>query len=731
MSDSSLPARAKLSWDEQGQPLSDSFADVYFSRDNGLAESRFIFLAHNHLPGRFQRLASSATFVIGETGFGTGLNFLACWQLWRQSAPPDARLHFLSVEKYPLARADLEQALRLWPELQPLSEQLLAHYPAVLNRGFHKLNFDAGRVNLTLIIDDAHSGFEQLLESTHPAYCQPRRPVDAWFLDGFAPAKNPDMWQPALFRLVGQLSWKGTTLATFTAAGAVRRGLQEQGFEVEKVPGFGRKREMLRATLAQTAARPSWSEFPHNSFNSPYPLAWMVHSQTPQQRQQHPPACPATNPAANLATTPTTTPGQAVIVGGGLAGSHTAAALARRGWQVTLLERHPRLASEGSGNPQAALYAKLSHRSETLANFNLMALQFALRSYRPFWAASAGGATAIGDRCGVLQLADNDNSERLQAQLVRHFGVQDLFTPLSAAAASTASGVPLEHSGLFFADAGWLDPVALCHELTRHPNIEVRTGVEVLALEPLDGGNWRIQLGQNRAPREDANSSPETSPETSRESSLESNLVVLCTANAIQGFSQTAELPVKPMRGQVSFLAASEASANLKTVLCGDGYMTPARTQLHCLGATFTPDNQDLALWPEEHQQNLATLARQLPALSQALQTSAVQGGRAALRCTTPDYLPMLGPAPRFAEYLEQFQLLRKNARANIPLRGPVWENLYVNVGHGSRGLAYTPLCAELLAARISAEPSAGGRDLETALHPARFWIRNLIRRRL
>ncbi len=224
-----------LDW-RDGQPYSRIFGDIYFSRSSGIEEARHVFLRNNCLAKRWQALAPKGLFTVAETGFGTGLNFLCAWQLWRETAPETARLQFVSTEKYPLSCADLGRALAMWPELSALTRLLLTQY-ALPSSGMQQLLFNDGRVTLTLLLGDACETLSQL-----------HAEIDAWFLDGFAPAKNPDMWQPELFDTMSRLSAHGATFATYTCAGMVRRGLISAGFEVEKVPGFGTKREMLRGS---------------------------------------------------------------------------------------------------------------------------------------------------------------------------------------------------------------------------------------------------------------------------------------------------------------------------------------------------------------------------------------------------------------------------------------------------------------------------------------------------
>ncbi len=225
---------------KQGQPYASAFQDVYFSSDNGLLETEYVFLQGNNLTYRWQHTEAKA-FTIAETGFGTGLNFLCAVKNWLEIAPKDAVLHFISLEKYPLSLSDITVALRLWPELLNLVEPFLASYESLLFGKKPIMLFD-NRVQLTLLIGDATASLKTLnLTDSNP----PSSLIDAWFLDGFSPAKNPDMWQAALFEQMARLSYQETTFATFTSAGEVRRGLLAAGFQVKKQAGFGKKREML------------------------------------------------------------------------------------------------------------------------------------------------------------------------------------------------------------------------------------------------------------------------------------------------------------------------------------------------------------------------------------------------------------------------------------------------------------------------------------------------------
>lgn len=675
--DAAAIQHAQLAWDDEGQPLSSVFGDVYFSRANGLEETRHVFLQHNQLVERWQALTPNEHFTIAETGFGSGLNFLAAWQLWLETAPATAQMHFISVEKFPLAKSDLQRALALWPELHELADQLIQHYPVFVGKGFHRVCFMDGRIQLTLIIDDATDGFTQLLASTHPAFSHLCAKVDAWFLDGFAPAKNPQMWSDALFDVIRLLSNQGTTAATFSAAAIVKSGLKRAGFAIQKVAGFGRKREMTKALMEQTPGPVAIDTSQYRSY-SPYPVPWTINASYSVPAEKH-----------------------ALIIGAGLAGCTSAHALAIRGWKVTLVERHAELAREASGNPQGVLYAKLSPKNEAQAEFNLVCLQFALHFYRDYWS-SCGGKT------GVLQLAHSESEQLLHELLREKFSQADeLVTFVDAATASDIAGVPLTHSAVYFPQAGWINPRALCAALVEHPNIDVIAHCDAQGLDH-DGQHWRIRNHPD----------------------LYAPIAIIANARDAKHFSQSASLPIKSIRGQITYVPQTTQSSQLKTLVCSEGYIGPAINGFHCTGATFNLRDETRELREEDHRTNLTSLREPLASLMaewENLDVAALDG-RTAFRCTLPDYLPLVGAIADELRMEQDFAPLRKNARAAIPHTGHYLPGLYINIGHGSRGLAYTPLCAELLAAEINQEILPIPRELANALNPARFLIRDLIK---
>ncbi|KJZ42794.1 MULTISPECIES: bifunctional tRNA (5-methylaminomethyl-2-thiouridine)(34)-methyltransferase MnmD/FAD-dependent 5-carboxymethylaminomethyl-2-thiouridine(34) oxidoreductase MnmC [Pseudomonas] len=650
---------AQLDWDDQGRPYSRVFDDVYFSDQSGLDETRYVFIEQNRLAERFAALPEGGRLVIGETGFGTGLNFLCAWQVFEQHAAAGARLHFVSVEKYPLSPDDLQRALALWPELKVFADQLLEQYVAI-HQGFQRLTLDHGRVTLTLLIGDALEQLPQLDAR-----------IDAWFLDGFAPAKNPDMWTAELFAELARLAAPGASISTFTSTGWVRRLLNAAGFKMKRTPGIGHKWEILRG------------EF----------LGW------PQETP-----APALDKPWFARPAPLTGERQALVIGAGLAGCASAASLAARGWQVTVLERHDDIAQEASGNPQGVLYLKLSAHGTALSQMIVSGFGYTRRLLEHLQRGRDW------DDCGVLQLAFNAKEAERQAQLAAAFPA-DLLHLLDQPEAQAVAGIGLAQGGLFYPEGGWVHPPALCQWQAAHPQIQLLTHHDALELHKVEG-RWQAWDGERLL--------------------ADAPVVVLAGAAEIQRFPESAELPLKRIRGQITRLAQTPQSQALSTVVCAEGYVAPARLGEHTLGASFDFKSDDLTPTTVEHLGNLAMLEEISHDLVERLQADKLAPeslqGRAAFRCTSPDYLPIVGPLADTQAFTQAYAALGKDARQVPDIECPWLDGLYINSGHGSRGLITAPLSGELLAAWLDNEPLPLPRSVAEACHPNRFALRRLIR---
>ncbi|WP_024562625.1 bifunctional tRNA (5-methylaminomethyl-2-thiouridine)(34)-methyltransferase MnmD/FAD-dependent 5-carboxymethylaminomethyl-2-thiouridine(34) oxidoreductase MnmC [Siccibacter turicensis] len=651
---------ARLHFNDEGTPVSRDFDDVYFSNDNGLEETRYVFLEGNRLPQRFASHARPL-LVVAESGFGTGLNFLTLWQAFDAfaRAHPQAtlqRLHFISFEKFPLTRDDLVQAHTRWPELAPFAAQLQAQWPLPF-RGCHRLLLDGGRVTLDLWFGDINQLTDELDDALDGT-------VDAWFLDGFAPAKNPDMWTPNLFSALARLAHPEGTLATFTSAGFVRRGLQEAGFAMQKHKGFGRKREML---IGQREA-------------SPYP--------------------PARAPwyARRAAT------GRDVaLVGGGVASAMLALALLRRGFRVTLWCADAAPAQGASGNRQGALYPLLSQHDPALARFFPAAFTFARRLY------DALPVNFDRDWCGVTQLGWDEKSRHKIDQMLEAGLPPEIARAVSADEVEASCGVVTGCGGISYPLGGWLCPAQLT---TAAIALACEQGMTVhyeRALHRLErqADGWQLHF---------ADGSEATHP-----------VVVLANGHRLSDFSQTRELPVYAVGGQVSHIPTAPGLNALRQVLCYDGYLTPENphTQQHCIGASYHRGQRDVGYSETDQQHNRQRLIDCLPEAdwAQAVDVSAGEA-RCGVRCATRDHLPMVGGVPDYDATLAAYA--QRAGEPDDAPEAPVHPDLFMLGALGSRGLCTAPLTAEVLAAQMSGEPLPLDASTLAALNPNRLWVRKL-----
>lgn len=679
-------ANADIDWQEGDLPYSSRFDDIYFSRQGGLAETEHVFLAANRLRERWQALEdkpepTQRVFTIAELGFGTGLNFLCTWRAWHDARPPAAaarrlRLHYIACEKYPMRREALQHALRGWDELAPYSAQLIAAYPDH-SPGYHRLNLrsaDGSEVTLDLYYGDAREMLAQ--QAAHRSVR-----VDAWFLDGFAPRVNPQMWTPALFAVIAGLSGPGSTLSTYSVAGQVVRGLQDCGFSTSKQPGFGQKRHMLHGTFTGESSIQQEEAAPSTT-------SWL---QLPRRANEADSAAP-----------------HVIVIGAGVAGCSAAYSLARRGCRVTVLERASEVAAGASGNRQAVLQCRLSNACNASWQFNLQAYLYATRHYQQL----STHADIQWHPTGVLNLDTAFSSRRQRCAEVRlDLYSEQVVRRVGADEASRLAGIPLGEGGNFQPLGGWLTPPALCRAWLDHPMISVVVDRTVQQLTRRDHG-WSVQATDSRQPQAVFD--------------LQADAVVIANSDAARALAQTAPLPLVPLRGQVTYVQESAVSRPLACVVCGLSYISPAHDGLHSTGASYSKDVSDLAISPLEHQQNLAGIDGHLPP---AALSGGVSGGRVAVRAGTGDRMPIVGPVPDFAEFESTWLSLLHRERRAPAAPAPVLPGLYVSVGHGSHGVSNAPLAGEYLADLITNGMLPLQEAVAECLHPGRFLLRDLRKR--
>ncbi len=443
---------AKLDFRDE-TPYSAAYGDVYHSAGGGPAQAKHVFLAGNDLPRRWQ---GRERFVILETGFGSGLNFLATWHAWREDVQRCRRLHFVSIEKHPFSVSDLRAIHERYPELRKEAAALHAVWPPLVSGG-HRLEFDG--VILTLFFEDV-----AILRDLRLA-------ADAVYLDGFAPAKNPDMWSHQVMRSVSRLCAAGATVATWSVAGSVREALHATGFAMEKRAGFGTKRDMLAGRYEKQGQ------------------------------------------------TPFSTDKRAAVVGAGMAGAAVCERLCARGWQVQLHERHAEPAQEASGNHAGTFHPVVTPDDSIFARLTRAGFLYAAAR----WTNLAG---LRWDPCGVLQLARNDKEARSQEQAAAGLPA-DYAQFVTAEQATRHAGVPLPAPGVWFPGSGWIQPASLvraqidacadrlerrfAHELTRLPDAPVvvlANSADAPKLAPVPHLRMRRVRGQLTYLPEDALDSP-------------------------------------------------------------------------------------------------------------------------------------------------------------------------------------------------------------------------------
>ena len=425
-----VPAAASFSTD--GTLYSPRFSDLYASSQGALAQAQHVFLNGNELPERWHRADG---FTIVETGFGAGLNFLATWRALREASPASTRLHFVSVEKHPFRSAELERIHEPYPALREIAGQLRERYPPLLP-GFHRLHFEGGRITLTLLFGDATVMLRQL---------QAR--ADAFFLDGFAPAKNPQMWTKEIFAELARLANSNATFATYTVAAAVCHGLTGAGFAVEKRAGFAHKREMLCGR-----------------FDRP------VMDAAPRSEKR------------------------AIVIGAGLAGTSCSQRLAERGWSVQLIERHSAPAQEASGTPAGLMRPVFSLDWNTHSRFTSAAFLYANRHHSALEALGRGPIRGEG---GVLQLARDANHFDKQQRIVEQFALPaDLVKIVQAREAAELAGVPVAGPACWFPHAVWANPASMCQANLGGSGgfVDFQYGHEVAGLRRV-GRRWEVLNG--------------------------------------------------------------------------------------------------------------------------------------------------------------------------------------------------------------------------------------------
>jgi len=623
-----------VEWRVDGIPRSARFDDIYHTETGALAQSRQVFLAGCGLPGAW---AHQPQWRILETGFGFGLNFLTTWQAWRADPQRPRLLHFVSIEAHPVSADDLLRAVSAYSELAELAElaqALVAQWHGLLP-GFHRLSFDEGRVLLTLCVGDVQA---MLRAQNFEA--------DSIFLDGFSPDRNPVMWSPDTLKSVSRFARQGTGIATWTIARAVRDALTQCGFKVHKAKGLPPKRDRLEGRFDPT---------------------WTVRRRLP--------AAPCID-----------APGRCAVIGAGLAGAAVAASLARRGWQVTVLDAADQPAAGASGAPAALLAPHVSPDDALLSRLTRAGVRATWQQLEAL----------LGDEHGNDQGAQR-NGWRASGVLERRTAV-DMRLPADWSADGPneswyatsdqlrAAGLPDGISALWHARAGWVRPTRLVKAWLSQPGIAFKGNSRVAMLERQDG-IWTLQDAQGHT-------------------LAQAERVVI--AAGFESATLAPALPLQPVRGQLTWGRMGD-TPNLPAVpINGDGHLIAhvpdVDGAIWLTGATFDRDSVDAVPNAADMDANRERLARLHPLAAQALAPAFAKRqvrSWVGVRCASADRRPLVGP-------LDPYDL-------------SAWPDVWLCSAMGSRGLTFAALCAELLAARWHGEPQPLPAKLAHALDTLRL----------
>ncbi|RQP22026.1 bifunctional tRNA (5-methylaminomethyl-2-thiouridine)(34)-methyltransferase MnmD/FAD-dependent 5-carboxymethylaminomethyl-2-thiouridine(34) oxidoreductase MnmC [Piscinibacter terrae] len=564
---------ARVERDERGVPFSPLFGDVYHPAAGALQQAEHVFLRGNGLPGRF---AGRDSFVVLETGFGLGNNFLATWDAWRRAGRP-CRLHFISIEQHPLTRDDMA-AMPRDESVAGLARQLVEAWPP-LTPNLHRLGFEDGQVELLLALGNAQDWLPELVAQ-----------VDAFFLDGFTPAKNPQMWEPRLFKAMGRMAAPGATAATWSVARAVRDGLAAAGFEVTRQPGVGGKFDI---TVARYSPR----------------------------------FAPKASPSRHAGSAPSR--GRAVVIGAGLAGCATAWALAGQGWTCEVLDANDQPAMATSGNPAGLFHGVVNAQDGTHARFNRAAALEARRVISGLLTQQPG----LGEVRGLLRLETSGlDAAAMQSSLAALGLPEDYVQAVAADQAAAIAGMAMAHPAWFYGGGGWVRPALLARSLLAASGAQVmfRGGLQVDSLRRHEG-RWQVIDARAQV-------------------IAEGDAVVLANAGSSMKLAGTA-WPMQPVRGQLS-MAPAGTMALPRVPVAGSGYLLPPVDGLAMFGATVHTDDLEPDCRDADHAHNLRQVQQLTADAGWARLDPASLSGRVGWRWVTDDRLPVLGGVPLPADQL-------------------------------------------------------------------------------
>ena len=592
---------AELLW-KAGEPFSKLYQDLYFSKLLAEEESNYVYIDGNDLVNRWKNLEPKSIFNIGELGFGAGVNFLTTLKCWKEFSNKENWLNYYSIEGHPLSLQDLKKVHAKYPQLDSFSISLIEHYPNNC-KGLKRIEFLKERVSLTLSYCDVRESLSSLDQKTDS--------FDAWYLDGFSPSRNPEMWSESIFKQISKLSQNGTTVATFSSSLKVKKEIEKNGFKSETVSGFRNKRYMLKGKYVERKKKK-------------------------KKRSK-----------------------QVIgVIGAGLAGCSLARILSSKGHEVTVFEKLSKYQKINRSHQALVLYPRLSAFDSPYSRFCLQSFLYSTSFYeeigKPYW-----------NQTGVLLLNFNKETHKRFQSLLSFRRDKEIFIPVTSKEASDIAGIEVNKPGMFFPKAGWIDPRGICNRMLKDRNINFIEAEEIKKIRK----KTKFEI-------------------FSEDHKYKFDQICLCNSFEANSFF---DLPgLKKKRGQTTEIEKNETLNNLKLPICAKGYISPTMSETILIGSTYNNKKEDKLLL-EDHIENIEK-TRIISEMDMK-----ISGGQVGYRATTSDRLPMVGRV----------------------------DEVYINIGHGSRGSTSSPICSHFISDLICNNLPLLDLQVVNSLRPERFKYQN------
>jgi tRNA 5-methylaminomethyl-2-thiouridine biosynthesis bifunctional protein len=640
-----------------GELYSEIYEDIYWSKEGGLAEKEYVFLNGNSVS---EKWLEKENYNILELGFGAGLNFLSTWRLWNSTSSPNSWLSFFSIEKHPIPINILEDILSDFPEINNLSSKLIPRL-SNLQSGFNLIIFPESRISLTIGVGD-------VLDILKDYSGQ----VDAFFLDGFSPQKNPDMWSEKVFQRLSQIGKNNSTFSTYSSSTLVRENAVKAGFEIEILPGFAVKKRMLKGVLVK-------KEIQEGSLNDIYKPTY---NKFPSKSK----VC---------------------IIGGGLAGCNLARAFSKRGFKSDIYEKNSSIASEASGNPAGIFSPVIAMEKTTfasLANQGFTALFNEIKQLEKM------GYSIEWKQIGVHDARyDESEIEKFQKG-ISLLGIGNELVELSDKEYTISSNQnKFTARGFYFNQSAWINPKSLCNALldSSKENVNIFLNTKIDKIEKSEN-EWKVFSN-------------------GKELSEIYDIVVFANSYQVDLSPYTSWIQLQKLRGQICYIDPTNMPVNFDSIIIHpNGYVNPIG-DMTIVGSTYdTIDDPNVD--PKLNEKILTALSSFTPGIS--WENEKIIGAKIGFRAKAADQLPIAGQLPLYDDLLQDYKHIWKSRQKFYPT-AKIESGLFILSGLGSHGFIFSHILAEYIASIANGEPSPIPEINSAAVHPARFIIRDLIRRKI